>query len=53
MKSQIFRNFLFLTDCIVLQARNIDLHEIFISLCIIFSVIPYVQNAAHYPGDFK
>lgn len=53
MKLQIFRNFLFLTDYIVLQARNIDLNEIFILLCINSSVIAYIQNAALYPGDIK
>jgi len=53
MKFQIFHNFLLLTDYVVLQTRNIDLNEIFILLCIIYSVITYVQKAALYPGDFK
>jgi len=36
MNLQIFHDFLFLTDYIVLRARNIDLNEIFILLCINF-----------------
>jgi hypothetical protein len=53
MNFQIFHNFLLSTDYVVLQTWNIDLNEIFILLCIIFSVITYIQNATLYPGDFK
>lgn len=53
MKLQIFHNFLFLTDYIVLRARNIDLNEIFIWLCFNFFPVTYIQNAALYPDDIK